>query len=578
MTSVTLQPATQLTDSSYTLSLPNSLSALFFSYPQDQLLVAEGDQRFTAGELQEKALSLAHTWRHEHGLQPGERVALCLSNQWEWLVAFFAARLLGVVPTPVNLQLGVEGLLYLLQDARVSLLVVDASLIAQMLSNASSLQQLAASGSKLPWPVMATRVSPEMDGTLAHLFSAVSHFEAAVATPLAAADREALLSASRRDAPDTGLSLLLYTSGSTGAAKGVQLSEANLLANLDGFTRVLQFPAEDQLMMLALPLFHGFGLICLLYALALKAPVVLAPKFQPKALLQALLSHPVTILPLVPTFFSLLLEAGRTMLRGVSAGAGTNTGEVSKPFPSLRYCISGGATLPPALLDKVEATFGVEVLEGYGLTETSPVVAVNTPLQGRVPGSVGRVLPNMQVAIAPLSTPDAREAFTGTETGEGEILLKGPNVFLGYLNQVEASQASFTQDGWFRTGDLGRFDARGNLYISGGRIKDLIIKSGENLAPVKIEQVLMAYDDALEVAVIGKPDERLGEVVLACVALKSGVPSPEATAAAAKAIRQHCQQHLPPLYLPDEVLFFEGLPKTPTGKIAKPDLRRQVLG
>lgn len=568
---MTLQAAS-CSEATYSLDLPTTLSALFFSYPEDQLLVAEGDQRFTAGDLQQKALSLAHTWQHEHGLQPGERVALCLSNQWEWLVAFFAARLLGLVPTPVNLQLGVEGLLYLLQDARVSLLVVDASLIAQMLSKASSLQQLAASGSKLPWPVMATRVSPEMDGTLGHLFSAVSHFEAAIAKPLQAADREALLAATRRDTPDTGLSLLLYTSGSTGSPKGVQLSEANLLANLDGFTRVLQFPAEGQLMMLALPLFHGFGLICLLYALALKAPVVLAPKFQPKALLQALLSHPVTILPLVPTFFSLLLEAGRTMLRGAGAG------EVSKPFPSLRYCISGGATLPPVLLDKVEATFGVEVLEGYGLTETSPVVAVNTPLQGRIPGSVGRVLPNMRVAIAPLTAPDAREEFMGAETGEGEILLKGPNVFTGYLNQADATKTAFTEDGWFRTGDLGRFDARGNLYISGGRIKDLIIKSGENIAPVKIEQALMAYDDALEVAVIGKPDERMGELILACVALKSGVPSAETTAAAVKAVRQHCQEHLPPLYLPDEVLFFEGLPKTPTGKIAKPELRRQLLG
>jgi long-chain acyl-CoA synthetase len=333
---------------------------------------------------------------------------------------------------------------------------------------------------------------------------------------------------------------LIYTSGTTGKPKGVMLGEANLLGNLAGINPVFDFTQADCLL-LALPLFHAYGFIIALLALRKAASLVLVPKFTPQALMSALTAQPVTVLPMVPTMFSLLLQASQ------------RTGRA--PFERIRFCISGGAALPEALLSQLQDKLGLLVLEGYGLSEASPVVAVNRLDRGTIPGSVGLPLPNVSVTLGE----------------DGEILVEGPNVMLGYFHDAEATAAAMTPAGRLRTGDLGHLDAEGNLYLSGGRKKDLIIKAGENISPVKIEQVLYAHPDVLEASVIGVPHARDGESILACIELKPDVP--EDARPSVKDLIQHCRQHLPAFLVPDAVTFLDTLPKNAAGKILKKELR-----
>ena len=206
---------------------------------------------------------------------------------------------------------------------------------------------------------------------------------------------------------------------------------------------------------------------------------------------------------------------------------------------SLKYCISGGAALPRALLKKVEETLKVSVIEGYGLTETSPVIAVNTFKDGSFPGSVGPIVPNVEVKII-------------DETGKeklseevGEILVRGKTVMQGYWNLPKETAKTITSDGWLKTGDLGHLDKKNRLFISAGRKKDLIIRAGENVSPLAIENALMNHPAVAEVAAIGVPDERAGERVKVCIALR-----PETTITESE-LKSFCQKNLPAFMVPD---------------------------
>ena len=300
---------------------------------------------------------------------------------------------------------------------------------------------------------------------------------------------------------------------------------------------------------MALPLFHSFGNMIALLILRVGGTLILLPQFQPKAILTTIDRHQATVLPLVPTIYSFLVQL-------------VARGEYN--ISSLRYCISGGAALPHAMLHKVEDLMKVTVLEGYGLTETSPVISVNTIKEGSLVGSVGPVLPDVELKIV-------NEQGQAVPQGDvGEIFVKGATVMPGYWKLPEENREVLTTDGWFKTGDLGHLDEQGHLYISAGRKKDLIIRAGENVSPLAIENILMNHPGILEAAAVGIPHQRLGEQVVACIVLKEGYQAVESE------LKKYCQEKLPPFSVPDHFQFYETLPKNPVGKILKTQLREEV--
>ena len=339
--------------------------------------------------------------------------------------------------------------------------------------------------------------------------------------------------------------VILYTSGTTAKPKGVMLEESQFDANCTGFLEHLHFTPEDKVIV-ALPLFHSFGNIMALVLLRSGATLILLKQFQPKTILESIAKHKATILPLVPTIYSFLVQ--------LYARGGYDVS-------SLRYCISGGASLPEALLKRVEGGLGVTVIEGYGLTETSPVIAVNTMKDGSVPGSVGPVLPNVKLEIVD----DAGKCVKQGEVGE--IRVRGETVMKGYWKKSDETSATLSSDGWLRTGDLGHMDENGRLFISSGRIKDLIIRAGENVSPLAIENALMSHEAIAEVAAVGIADERIGEKVKVFAVLREGTQATE------QELKELCRKKLPAFMIPDLFQFMESLPKTATGKILKSELR-----
>jgi long-chain acyl-CoA synthetase len=502
--------------------------------------IIEDECRLTYAQLVAQIRALAHTLWHRYQVRPGHKVALMFYNQKEFLIGFMACRWIGAIAVPVNIQLPPEDIAYVLQNSESRLLIITRDLAQQLLDMVAGGQR-----ERFPLPLLIAN-DDEHDYT-----SDDDSFEGAIrqGDPEFSPPEDVANGINPDD-----LSVLIYTSGTTGRPKGVMLSESNLLANMDGITQTLSLNPDEHTMMLALPLFHAFGLIVALYGMSLHAPIVLVPRFLPKKIFQAVVEEHVTIMPLVPTMFTMLLEAANRL--GADA------------FRDLHYCISGGAALPPELLARIESTLNVTVLEGYGLTETSPVVAVNSPLRGSIPGAVGKPLHNVQVKLVDEQNRTLPVAV-GAVSAEGEILVKGPSVMMGYYKLPEYTERAFDADGWFRTGDLGRFDGEGNLLISGGRKKDLIIKAGENISPLSIERVLYKCPAIMEASVIGVAHEKLGEAILACVQLREGQQMTESE------LRAYCREHLPPFMLPDAFLFYDELPKSPAGKILKKRLREE---
>jgi len=276
------------------------------------------------------------------------------------------------------------------------------------------------------------------------------------------------------------------------------------------------------------------------------ATLILLRQFAPKTILDMATKHKATLLPLVPTIYSFLIQ--------IYARGGYDVS-------SLRACISGGASLPAALHNKVKEILGTAVLEGYGLTETSPVIAVNKTSEGGVPGSVGPVLPNLKIKIID-------ESGQPVKPGDvGEIWVRGETVMRGYWKNPVETEKIMTPDGWLKTGDLGHMDAKNHLFISAGRKKDLIIRAGENVAPLAIENALMNHPGIAEVAVIGILDDRLGEKAKACIVLREGTEVEE------QELKKFCRERLPAFMVPDIIEFHESLPKNATGKVLKIQLR-----
>lgn len=353
----------------------------------------------------------------------------------------------------------------------------------------------------------------------------------------------------RNPLPDEEVAVVLYTSGTSGRPKGVMLTGANLGANARQVKEWIDFGRSD-ILLGVLPQFHSFGLTVLtLLPLAIGGRVVYTAKFMPKKVIDLIRHHRPTALVGIPSMFNALLA--------VKSGCPDD-------MRSLRFAVSGGEPLPASVFDEFKAKYGITLNEGYGLTETAPVTNWCRPQEYR-PKTVGKPLPGIDERIV---APDGRVLPAGED---GEIRIKGPNVMRGYRNLAAETAAAFDADGYFRTGDMGRFDKDGFLYIT-GRIKEMLIIGGENVFPREIEEVLNRHPSVKDSAVIGASDESRGEVPLAFVELNEGASFDEA------AIRGFCREHLAQFKVPREVRWLEHLPRNATGKILRRQLSAETAG
>ncbi len=336
------------------------------------------------------------------------------------------------------------------------------------------------------------------------------------------------------------LAVLLYTSGTSGRPKGVMLTAGNLMANVEQIVDRAKFDRHDT-MLGVLPQFHTFGITVLtLLPLAIGCRAIYTARFVPRKLVELTRRHRPTVLVAIPSMYGalrLVKDATRDDLK------------------SLRYVVSGGEPLPQAVSDGFLERFGIRIAEGYGLTETSPVTNWCLPEEWRW-RSVGRPLDRIQQRIVDGAGNDVAQG------DEGEIRVAGPNVMAGYWNLPSETAAAFDERGFFRTGDMGRFDPDGHLFIT-GRLKEMLIIAGENVFPREIEEVLDRHPRVVASAVVGLPDESRGELPVAFVELRSGESFDEGE------LRAWCREHRAQFKVTREIRQLDALPRNPTGKIQR---------
>lgn len=448
------------------------------------------------------------------GVAPGDTVAVMLPNCAEIVTTMFAAWYRGSALTPVNAVLTDDEARYQLQDSAAAVLVGD-----------ERARDLAVSVG-IAWLDAASihTAADDTDDTEDTADTATGTADGPVAT---AGD----------------FALIIYTSGTTGRPKGVLLDHANLDAMSASLVEHFALtPADTSL--LVLPLFHANGLIAgTLAPLRAGGDVVVAPRFSPDTFWDLVETHRPTYFSAVPTIYAVL--DART--------------ERAVDTSSLRFLVCGAAPMPAELIVRFEERFGVPVVEGYGLSESSVASNIN-PLDGpRKPGTVGIALPGQEVAVV---SPSGERLPPGAR---GEVVIRGANVMRGYLGRPEET-AKVVRDGWLHTGDVGIIDEDGYLSIV-DRIKDLIIRGGENIYPKEIEECLYAHPAVLEAAVVGRPDPVLGEVPVAYVAPRPGhVVAPEE-------LHAHCAARLARYKVPEEIEVRTELPKNSVGKLVKGLLR-----
>ncbi|MBA2550909.1 MAG: long-chain fatty acid--CoA ligase [Nocardioidaceae bacterium] len=445
------------------------------------------------------------------GIGPGDRVGLVLPNVPAFPVLFYGAVAAGAVVVPMNPLLKAREVQYYLEDAGASIVFAWHAMTDESRAAAQSVG------------IECVTVDP------------------ADFTDLLG-EHEPADDVVDRDDEDTVV--LLYTSGTTGQPKGAELTHANLVSNAALTAETLVRLEPDDVVMGCLPLFHCFGLTCgLNAAVSAGACLTLIPRFDPAKALEVVGRDKVTVFEGVPTMYSAMLNVPDSDSYDVS---------------SLRTCISGGAAMPVEVMRNFEDAFGCIVLEGYGLSETSPVASFNKPDQERKPGSIGVPVRGVEMRVLD---------DDGNDVGDGEvgeIAIRGENVMKGYWGSEDATREAIP-DGWFRTGDMARQDEDGYYFIV-DRKKDLIIRGGYNVYPREVEEALYEHGSVAEVAVIGVADAELGEEVGAAVALK-----PDAQASEDE-LREFAKEQLAAYKYPRHVWIVDELPKGPTGKI----LRREV--
>jgi len=476
----------------------------------DRVAVRVNETAVTYGELAEASSRVAGMLR-DRGVKRGDPVGIMLPNVAEFAVVYYGVLRAGGVVVPMNPLLKAREVSYYLGDSGARLMFAWHGFAGEAQGGA---RQVAAE---------AVVVDP---ATFPGLMAA------------AAADE----GVAGRDGGDTAV--ILYTSGTTGSPKGAELTHANLARNEEVVRADLLQLTPGDVIFGGLPLFHAFGQTCALNAaIAAGACVSLLPRFTAGQALEILATHRVTVFEGVPTMYVALLGFPDRQAYDTSA---------------LRLAVSGGAAMPVEVLRGFEEAFGCHVLEGYGLSETSPVASFNHPDRPRKPGSIGTPIRGVEMRVVD-------KAGNEVPRGDvGEIVIRGHNVMKGYWRRPEDT-ASAMPDGWFRTGDMGRVDADGYYEIV-DRKKDMIIRGGYNVYPREIEEVLYEHPAVAEAAVIGLPHPALGEEVGAAVVLKPGA------GVTADELRDHVKSQVAAYKYPRAVWIVDELPKGATGKIVKREI------
>ena len=435
---------------------------------------------------------------------------------------YYAALSLGAVVVPVHCLLVAREIGFVLTDSQATMLIAAAPLLAQ---GAPAAEQA------------GVRLLAVMGG------------EGVARLDLRAAEVDPIDTYVSREPSDEAV--ILYTSGTTGSPKGAVLTQLNMVMNaMVSAVSVTNLSADDVILG-CLPLFHSFGQTCSMNAGFFGgATLVLLPRFDGAAALDLIVTENVNIVMGVPTMYIGLLTAAR----------------VDERRPTLRIAMSGGASLPVAVIDKFAQTFGADIYEGYGLSETSPVATFDQAVFGRKPGTVGRAVWGTDAEIAAPEIEDRIELLIGEI---GEVVLRGHHIFAGYLGNPEATAAVLVDGCWFRSGDLGRKDADGFLSIV-DRKKDLIIRGGFNVYPREVEEVLADHPGIAQVAVLGFPDEVQGEEICAVV-----VRAPEGEDLDPDTLITWCRERLGGHKYPRDE-FVPAMPLGPSGKILKRELVKNL--
>jgi long-chain acyl-CoA synthetase len=459
----------------------------------------------------EQGAQRAAGWLRELGVEAGDRVGVMLPNVPHFPVTYYGALRLGAVVVPMNPLLKGREVEHYLTDSGAKVLFAWQDFADAARAGAD------AAGAEL--------ILVEPQQFIQDLFQ-----------------KDPVEEIADRDPDDSAV--LIYTSGTTGTPKGADLSHGNLGSNVETILSSLIQMRDDDVILGALPFFHSFGQTCALNAcLTAGATLTLIPRFDPDHALEIIERDKVTIFEGVPTMYVAMLHA--------SKADGVDTS-------SLRLCVSGGSAMPGEVLRAFEEKFGCKVLEGYGLSETSPVASFNHPDRERKVGSIGTPVQGVEMKVV---DEDGNEVAQGDV---GEIVIKGPNVMKGYWNNPDAT-AETIKDGWFHSGDMAKVDEDGYFFIV-DRKKELILRGGYNVYPREIEEVLYEHPAVAEVAVIGIPDDKMGEEVGAAVVLKNGQQVSE------DELRAYAKEQLASYKYPRRIWFADDLPKGATGKILKREI------
>jgi long-chain acyl-CoA synthetase len=509
----------------------------------------------TYGELGTQIRRAANGLR-QLGVRAGDRVAIVLPNCPQHIVAFYAVLRLGAIVVEHNPLYTERELLHQFQDHGATIAIVWDKVVESVLgfpaewavSKVVSVDISRAMPLKKRWLLrlpLAKARNARSSLTTGRLSAGAMDWQRILdATPLPDSHPQPALN-------DTAV--LLYTSGTTGRPKGAMLTHRNLRANASqGEAWVPGLLPGREVFYAILPMFHAYGLtLCLTFAMSMGARLVLLPKFDENLVLDAMKRTPATFLPAVPPIYERLAAAATT--RGIS-------------LRSIRFAISGAMSLPVEVVTMWEKASGGLLVEGYGMTETSPVALGNPIGPTRRPGTVGVPFPSTEIRIVDPKNPTVDRGVDE----EGELLIRGPQVFSGYWNRPQESSEVLMEGGWLRTGDIARVSPDGFVTIV-DRLKELIITGGFNVSPSEVEEMLRLHPAVVDAAAVGLPEPNGSETVAAAVVLVDGATLD------VEALRSHCRDNLAAYKVPRVIVVVEELPRSMIGKVLRLEVRKQLL-
>ncbi len=493
--------------------------------PADHVALISRGRSTTYSELRDQVDRLRGGFA-SLGIGDGDRVAIVCSNSRQFVISYLATLGLGAVAVPLNPLSPALELQHEIADVGAGLVVIEQSSVGAWTKVDRDVVSCVSA-------VVIDELPTDGDtGDMIGVDELLQHEP----VPMVEVDAD-------------HLAVLMFTSGTAGAPRAAMLTHGNLLSNLEQSRSAEDHLDRGDVVYGVLPLFHIYGLnILLALSLEVGATIVLVQRFDPLTAVESIRERGVTVIPGAPAMWTAFAHFDEIP---------------DDAFAGVRLALSGASRLPVRVAETMRDRFGVEIREGYGLTEASPTVT--TSLGGPVRfGSVGRAVRGVEVRLVNANG----EALVGDV---GEIWVRGPNVFAGYYRDADATDAVVTEDGWLRTGDMATCDEDGYLYLV-DRAKDLVIVSGFNVYPAEVEDVLVSHPDVVEAGVVGVPHPHTGEAVKAFVVLRAGSTLHE------DGLIEYCRDHLARYKCPTKVMFVDELPRNVTGKLLRRELGDPVLG